>query len=741
MKNRKIILTTLLFTLLVFALAIAACDTTPSVQKFTGITFDDTSVTYDGQEHELLISGTLPEGTQVTYESNKGTEIGEYNAKVTLTKENYEPLTLTAKLTITKGIITGIFLTDVTTAYDGQEHELLITGTLPEGAEITYENNKGTEIGEYNAKATITKENYETLVLNAKLTITKASFIGITFGNHTTTYDGQEHELLISGTLPEGAQIAYENNKGTNAGEYNAKVTITKENYNTLVLNAKLTINKADFSDLTLKNKTTAYTGSEHSIQVEGTLPLGTNVTYQNNNKTEEGRYNVVATITNPNYNTLTLNATLNIINVLNVATTFVSNVIDAPDPWSFIPVGLRMDNMAYAQMPVNDFTSFVNVSSIGKKSIGKQLNVLYDGLIDTSTALAYVDKVYAVAGTIAEMYQKFINDNPDNFAEFSGEAGGFKFYINLDGDNSLLLAGNSTVSIELQYNGETQERRGRIQITDGIALKYIASSEMLKLAVKTTVKGVGNLKQIEFAQNDTATAGYFYEYTGTETKNLKTSAVIAFNETKTVVVSNKRETEDLIIKGYEEVYNSKTGEYIGGEVGETVKNIEYDTLWFMLDDVTGINTVKAIDKANGTNSDTLYLNNSTEAMHTKLVGLEGGISKSTSRRFDVEMKDVWYIVATEADGKVKYEKQKASIPMLFVQKENVDTFGEDMYEKNKNTGITSQPTLPATKMANITNDYEMMTETFATIKEQVTFADIIDFIGSKNPIFDKTAN
>lgn len=563
----------------------------------------------------------------------------------------------------------------------------------------------------------------------------KKTFTGITLNDLTVEYNGEEHELVISGTLPEGAEVTYQNNKATNAGKYSVTATVTKENYNDLTLNAQLTINKADFVGLTLKGKTTIYNGKEHKVEVEGDLPEGTNVAYQNNAKTAEGTYNVSAVVTNPNYNTLTLTATLRIINVVSVATTVVNGLVHAPDPWSFIPEGLHMDNMSYSQMPVNDFTSFVNVSTIGKKAIGKQLNVLYDGLIDTASALTYVDKVYAVAGTIADLYQSFINANPENYAEFSGEAGGFKFYIQLNGDNSLLLAGNSTVSMELQYNSETGVRKGRVQVTNGVAIKYDAAETHLKLAIKATVAGVGNIKQIEFAKNDTTTTGYMYEYTGTESKNLKTSAVIAFNDTKTVIVSNKRETDDLTIKGYEEVYNSQTGEYIGGEAGETVKNIQYDTLWFMLNDVTGINSVKAIHETNGLNADTIYINNSTEAIHTKTVG---GISlKTASRRYDIEMKDVWYVVATTVDGKTTYEKQKASIPMLFVQHENVDTLGADMLEKNPKC-LTAAPSLPSVKKTNITVDYEQMAQLFATVKEQVTFADINNYIGSNNPWFSK---
>lgn len=74
--------------------------TTPApLQKFTGITFADTTFDFDGEEHELLCQG-VPEGATVVYTNNKATLDGEYNAKAVISKEGYETLTLNAKMTI-----------------------------------------------------------------------------------------------------------------------------------------------------------------------------------------------------------------------------------------------------------------------------------------------------------------------------------------------------------------------------------------------------------------------------------------------------------------------------------------------------------------------------------------------------------------------------------------------------------------------------------------------------------------
>ena len=292
----------------------------PAKQNFTGLTLGDVTVTYDGAEHVVEITGTVPEGASVVYENNKATNAGTYNVKATVTKENYNTLVLTAKLVINKADFTGLMLENKTVTYDGAEHVVEITGTVPEGASVVYENNKATNAGTYNVKATVTKENYNTLVLTAKLVINKADFTGLMLENKTVTYDGAEHVVEITGTVPEGASVVYENNKATNAGTYNVKATVTKENYNTLVLTAKLVINKANIADglLSLSDEKVEYDGLGHSLTLVGDVPVGCTVTYTYNGEkvdsvTAGGEYTVVATVEGSNYNKRTYTAKLTV--------------------------------------------------------------------------------------------------------------------------------------------------------------------------------------------------------------------------------------------------------------------------------------------------------------------------------------------------------------------------------------------------------------------------------------------
>lgn len=78
-----------------------------SVEKLdydmSNVKFEDKTVTYDGNEHTLEITGTLPEGVSVSYTNNKLTEVGSIEATATFMGdyENYNEIpNMTATLTI-----------------------------------------------------------------------------------------------------------------------------------------------------------------------------------------------------------------------------------------------------------------------------------------------------------------------------------------------------------------------------------------------------------------------------------------------------------------------------------------------------------------------------------------------------------------------------------------------------------------------------------------------------------------
>lgn len=301
------------------------------------IRMNDKTVTYDGNEHSILIEGTLPEGVSASYQNNNKVDVGRYNVTVHLSGEGYEDKHLSANLEIKGRKITEVTFADKTVKHDGNRHKIEITGNIPEGVSVVYSSttdgvtNETSEIGSYIIKATLSGKGYETLILTANLTIEPygaLEFKNITFENKTVIYDGNEHSILITGQLPEGTTVVYTStttgitNKATEVGVYNIVVTITKEGYKTLTLQAVLEITSSDikeFKNITFDNVTVDYDSFEHTIVISGILPEDTKVTYSSdvsgvtNSATEVGVYNISVIISKEGYETLTLTAKLTI--------------------------------------------------------------------------------------------------------------------------------------------------------------------------------------------------------------------------------------------------------------------------------------------------------------------------------------------------------------------------------------------------------------------------------------------
>lgn len=558
----------------------------------------------------------------------------------------------------------------------------------------------------------------------------KADITGVSFEGLEVTYNGTAHTITVSGTLPAGVSVAYTGNTATDAGTYTSTATLSGEGYNTLTLTAVLKVKKAAISGITFIDKTVIANGTEQSVVIAGELPAGTAVAYENNKGIDQGTYHATATITGSNYETLVLNAALIIKPDLSaLATEVIGNVLSVPDIWHFLPDTLRADSLGYNDAPNTDFASgFVFASAIPTKVIGKQMNVVYDALNGVETVFFALKVAYASADVITTLYQSYINQSPDDYAEFSDTAGTVRFKIKLDGANYLLLLDIGTADLELAYDSENGVCRGRIQLSNSNAVKYEMSADHLKVSL--SIVGL-SLHQIEFVQDEGVVVGRLYEYIGVESASLCTSAMITIDDHYTTIISNKRESDDLGVEGEVEIYDNATGCLIGTEKKEKITLINFDTKWFPLAAIGGIETIKLLPLQNGKNASTVYINGSS----TPLAVMD--VSKfNPSRRFDIEMRTVWVFV-WNADEE-KYEKQKTKIPMLFVQSENLDTFTADFFEVNKANGMSSAPTFTLSGVVNayIADIYAELLPHYAEIKDTVAYGDIVAYIGEKNKFF-----
>ncbi len=131
---------------------------------------------------------------------------------------------------------------------------------------------------------------------------------GVSFSSLSFDYDSTEKSIVVAGELPSGVTVSYQNNKGINAGVYNATATLNGDGYKELKLYATLTINKIsyDMSKVSWNYSSPfTYDGNQKTIELSG-LPNGVTINqYSNNQKTNAGYYTATATFNydSTNYN------------------------------------------------------------------------------------------------------------------------------------------------------------------------------------------------------------------------------------------------------------------------------------------------------------------------------------------------------------------------------------------------------------------------------------------------------
>ena len=623
---------------------------------------------------------------------------------------------------------TGITFENKTVEYDGNAHTITATGA-PSDASVVYTNaGPFVEPGEYSISVLIKLEGYNDYSKTVTLKISKKNFTGITFENKTVEYNGNAHTITATGA-PSDASVVYTNaGPYINAGEYDVSVLISKEGYNDYTKTVKLKINKINYpSTIKFESQKFIANGQERKIEVSGDLPIGTQVVYSNNTATEGGQYNATATLKNVNYVDKTLSATLTIIDVLDVAKGAVNKLLERPDPWEYMPQAFTAENIAVNSNPALDFSSFASVSSINKKYMGSNMRVLWEGVNDMDAILSKIDVVYAIGETIASTYQTYINDNPDDYAEWTGVVAGFKIKILLNGNQSTMLVGNNVISLELFADKDAGVNKGRVDVAGAGVVNYIMMENYLKFNMSVTIEGVMALKQIEFEKEEDGVAGYFYEYLGVESLAKKTSAVISFNDNYAIVMGSS-----LLTKGIEEVYDAKTGKYLGSK--EIMKD-ESENHWLNLYDVSGITSVKAIENGSITyNSHDVYINGLSTTFKPKY---NTKFLVPTTRRFDIEMRTVYYLQQETNGEDVSYKIVETQVPMMFIQNAVVETFDSEVKEMN-GSAFSSKPTIPTISINVANNCFESLKTLLIAVQEKLTYQELQSQIGAKNEFFNE---
>ncbi len=443
-------------------------------------TFDDIyelkgyTCIYDGQPHKVELNKELPEGASVEYiYGNAFTNVGEYDVVCVLTKEGVESKTLKTKLVIEPASrdISRIEFEDTEVAYTGEPIYIKATN-VPEGVDVSYviyneassiKINSAINVGRYKfvARFTDSNDNYRKIEdKEAYLTIEKAKYdmSKVVLSDQEKTYDGQTFTPSFApGTvLPDGVTATFkcldkdghEVESNANAGTYTMVASFKGNTVNYLPIDpieATLTVNKrviAIEDKIAFESESIPFDRQVHSIEVQaiegqGGIPSTINISYENNNQTYAGEYEIIAHFSAKSENETVDVDSMTAYLIINKVKEHV--MIEDPDhPGQMIDIDTILNTLFefdYVDMMVES----VQLSNVRKLSIRG---------LDTEKYEIYYWAFYKPDETILGSQEPFVKNTTYTYEIV------FRF-VDEDENNSVIL---SAVSGTYTYTEETPE-------------------------------------------------------------------------------------------------------------------------------------------------------------------------------------------------------------------------------------------------------------------------------------------
>ena len=505
----------------------------------SGVVFEDKTYTYDGNVHNIYISGAIPSGVIVSYTGNSKVNVGTYEVTASFKLANgYTKIPdMKANMIIEKAPVTGIQFESKTFEYDGLPHSLAIEGDLPQSLAVDYRYNSATEVGVYEVEAhfSSTENNSNFVVpepMKAKMTITKQAINNISFENKTFKYDGKLHSIGIDGILPRGVNVNYEGNGKAAVGEYEvtANFNDTTGNYSIENMTAIMTIEKDDISGISFKNSSAIYDGNEHKIEVSN-LPEGIEVSYSPTNTfINAGRHVVTASFkdTTGNYNVPDdMTATLTIaqqslpveFNSKEVTYDGLAHSIEIEESLpegitvsysqnSFTDVGVYEVTASFEDINNNylieDMTAFLTINKADLIGLSlENKTVTYDG---TPKSIEITGELNDSISTLTEYSIEFKNNNKTN-------AGTYYVYATITPSNNNFnplvldailiidkadIVGISMKDVTVDYDGTPKSITVTGDVPSGIVVDYYYNGNILDPGEIGVIKaGVYTIKAV----------------------------------------------------------------------------------------------------------------------------------------------------------------------------------------------------------------------------------------------------
>ena len=425
---------------------------------------------------------------------------------------------------------------------------------------------------------------------------------------------------------------------------------------------------------------------------------------------------------------------------------------VETATAYDYLPAAMCpsfRNNFATPAEVAYDFTSFVNVSSINHAGYGEQWQMVINNinqsvtlakvfnLVQTalSAAGAAVD-IYITNSYAEEMSYSFGGDGYTGLFEFKD--GVLVFNITLTQNVNVPVVGEVKPVIKMEYDLVADAKGMYISLGDAYKLKYVIAEDRYEMATTygVTIAGKSGSRSsyLSIDIENNKTTGHIYEYTTfEESDKIKACADFYVENGYVSVVGNKASGMITFDSYINELYLANEGRLLGYEIREekTIAGITgtYNTLWFNIWDIRGINSIKVTDKTDANKSSRstvdVYLNGSSTLLsptyNTKLV--------KTSRKYDVELRTRYYYSYDEAND--KYVITAVDIPMMFIQEgANYNSFKTDMLNDN---GIDVSVSLNSAYLNKILTDYDNLIDIFIANKENMSSEAIIAYLASHN--------
>lgn len=422
---------------------------------------------------------------------------------------------------------------------------------------------------------------------------------------------------------------------------------------------------------------------------------------------------------------------------------------IESATAYDYLPAAMcptYAGNVVNASDINYDFTSFTNVSAINQAGYGEQWQMVVEN-INQSVAMAKVFNVAQTAlnaaGNAVDIY---ITNSYAEQMEYAFSGSGFtgkfefknaKLIFNITMTELVTVPGFGSVKpvIKMEYDLKKEAKGMFISFGDSYKVKYVITENGYEMATTygLTIAGktASRSSYLSIVKNNGKTTGHIYEYTTYEGSDMIKACADFYVENGYVSVVGNKSSGMTGFDGYiNELYSANEGRMLGYEVREelTVSGVKgtYNTLWFNLWDIQGINSVKVTDKSDtnksGKSTVDVCLNGSSILLSPTY---NSKLGVKTSRKYDIEYRTrYYYTYNVETDT---YVSNAVQVPMMFIQEgDNYNSFSSDILKDN---GITASVSLPQIHLNKILSDYDTLIDIFIANKDAMSSEAIITYL------------